>query len=125
MIGSPDLFRSWKDVGTDGLDEVERFARAELRDGSWTWLRPTAATPTVREPTLVRRLASALHFRRARASLPAPAQAAGIRSGLAAVHFAGESAARLGPHAHPAGSAVLLAACPEECEPLHAECNEP
>ncbi len=64
MIGAPDLFRSWMEFGTEGLSEITRYARLEYRDGDWAPV-PTAAGRSLREPTLLQRLASALGFRAA------------------------------------------------------------
>ncbi len=123
MIGSADLFRSWNDVGANGLSDVERIARAEYRDGDRVLLRQAAATRALREPTILARLAAALHLVRApgRVSATAPA---GIHPGIAVLHFAEEHGHFPESHFHVEPQAIVLGTGAETCDHLHAECNE-
>ncbi len=124
MIGSPDLFRSWKEVGTDGLSEIERFTRSEYPDGDRLLFRQAAATGAPRDATILRRLASALHLVRAPVRVPAATRAAGIHPGIAAVHFAREPEARAELHVPREPETVLFVACPDDCGHLPIECDE-
>ncbi len=121
MMESVNLFRAWNDVGTDGLSEIERLARAEYRDGDPMLLRPAVATRSVREPTILRRIASALRLVRAPGRAPA---ATGIHPGIAAVHFAEVREAHAEPHLHAEPETVVLVTDAEECAQLHVGCNE-
>ena len=125
MIGAPDLFRSWKEYGSNGLTDVQRYARAEFQDGNWiATTRPLTRVATV-EPTRLRRLALALHLIPQRANVPAASPVAGIRPGIAAVHFAGETTTQVAYHPHAATSAVLMVTCEGECEAHDVDCHQP
>jgi hypothetical protein len=124
MIGAPELFRSWNELGANGLTDVQRYVRAEFRDGNWTTVLRPAARTVADEPTLLRRLASALHLIPARTNVPAAHRVAGLHAGIAAVHFADEPTyASHRPHA--ATSAVLMVTCEGECEGHDIDCNQP
>ena len=123
MIGSPDLFRSWNEVGSNGLTDVQRYVRTEYRDGNWTAVVRPSARLTGVEGTLLHRLASALHLIPARTSLSAASPAAGIHAGIAAVHLADEPT--YAGHRSPAAtSAALLVTSEGECEGHDVECHQ-
>lgn len=117
-IGAPNLFRAWNEVGSDGLDEIERYARNELRDGNWTSLREVTATKSVRGPSLLTRLSAALHVR----SVGRKHFARAVRAPVAAVHFAGEPEDRAEPR--PIAASAILFASSEDCKAHGIECQQ-
>ncbi len=117
-IDAPNLFRAWNDVGSNGLNEIERYARMEFRDGNWASLRGLIAPKNVRGGSLLGRVAAALHM----GSAASKDAARAVRPSVTAVHFAGEPAANVEP-CPTATSAILLVAA-EDCGAHHVECRQ-
>lgn len=124
MIGSAELFRSWKEVGTEGLDPVERYVRSEYNDGDLAWMGRPATVPAVREPTLLRRLATALRLRSAGTRLPVDSPAAALRPGIAAVRFAEDLSVSDESRVHVTADAQLLVTATKNWDCADVECLE-
>lgn len=92
MIGPSDLYRVPLCVTATQREDLLRYARLEHRATDLSWSMPTSRPSTARWTGI--RLWLSSRFGALRTSAPA-AQPAALRSGLAAVHFGGETSERV------------------------------
>ncbi len=105
-----NLFRAWNEVGSKGLDDIERYARMEFQDGNWASLQEPLASQTVRGPSLLNRLSAALHID----AMGRKHFTRAVRAPATEVPFAGES--EVCAESRPIVASALLLVTAEDCD---------